>query len=93
MHGGAGVNYLHYEFDVGPDEIIQIKLDKQANVLLLDNHNYRKYHKGESFSYRGGLAKKSPFNMKPPHSGHWHVVIDIGGRKGTVRASVKTIKQ
>lgn len=87
------MNYLHYEFEVRPDEVIQIKLDKQANVLLLDTENYRKYTKGQEFRYYGGLAKKSPLKMKAPYSGYWHVVIDLGGRKGTVRASVRTFKR
>jgi hypothetical protein len=87
------LNYLHYEFEVGSDEVIQVKLDKQANVLLLDTANYRRYTRAQEFRYYGGLAKKSPFKIKAPYPGHWHLVIDIGGRKGTVRASVKTIKR
>ena len=44
-----------------------------------------------SYSYFGGRAKKSPVVLRPPHAGRWHVVIDLGGRRGTVRASVRTI--
>jgi hypothetical protein len=85
------MNYLHYEVDAGPDEVIEVTLDKQANVLLLDDPNYRDYQAGRSYRYHGGLATVSPVRLRPPHSGPWHVVVDLGGYPGSVRASVETI--
>lgn len=82
------MNYLHYDLQLGQDDVVVVTLDKQANVQLLDSSNYEYYRRGERFSYYGGLVKKSPFRLKPPHSGSWHLTIDLGGYAGTVSASV-----
>ena len=67
-------------------------MDKQANVRLLDESNYSKYKRGEKHSYYGGHATTSPFRIHVPRQGPWHIVIDLGGYAGTVRASVRTIR-
>jgi len=85
------MNYLVYEFDAGPQDTIQVKLDKQANVRLLDSSNFQKYRNGQHHTYYGGHAKKSPVKLKPPRAGHWYVVVDLGGYSGTVRASAEKI--
>lgn len=84
-------NFLHYEVDAGPNNVIRVILDKQANVRLLDSFNFQRYRSGEEHKYYGGLAKVSPVNLKPPHAGRWHIVIDLGGYGGTVRASVQVL--
>jgi hypothetical protein len=66
-------------------------LDNEANVRLLDGINFQKYRSGQEHKYYGGLAKVSPVNLKPPYGGHWHVVIDLGGYGGTVRAAVQVL--
>lgn len=85
------MNYLNQEVDAGPDDVIEVTLDGQANVMLLDSANYQKYQEGEPFSYYGGLAKQSPIRLVPPNHGHWHVVIDLGGYAGTVKAGVRVL--
>lgn len=87
------MNFLHYDFQLGSHDIVEVTLDKQANVRLLDDINLAKYKRGERHRYYGGLAKDSPVRLSPPHAGHWHVVVDLGGHAGTVRASVTTIKR
>lgn len=82
------MNFLHYEFDLQSDDVVEVTLDKQANVRLLDTLNYHAYKRGIQHKYYGGLAKTSPIILNPPHAGHWHVVIDLGGFSGTVKASV-----
>lgn len=85
------MNFLHYEVDLRPGDVVEVTLDKQANVRLLDGPNYNRYQIGEQHTYYGGLARQSPVRLSPPHSGHWHVVVDLGGYSGTVRASVRVI--
>jgi len=86
------MKFLHFGFNLSDGEIIEVTLDKQANVLLLDDANFSIYQRGGRFSYLGGLAKKSPLVLTPPHPGHWNVVIDRGGSRENVRASVRIIK-
>lgn len=81
------MNFLQYEFDAGPNDVIQVNVDKQANVRLLDSNNFQKYRNGQQHTYHGGRATASPVNLRPPRQGHWYVVVDLEGYAGTVRAS------
>lgn len=82
------MNFLHYEVDAGPGNVVRVTLDKQANVRLMDGHNFQRYRNGQGHEYYGGLAEVSPFNLRPPSHGRWHITVDLGGYEGSVRASV-----
>jgi len=86
------MNYLHYNLDLQSGQSVEVTLDKQANVRLLDDLNYSKYRRNEKHRYYGGRATKSPVRLSPPHAGHWHLIVDLGGGAGTVKASVRIIK-
>ena len=86
------MNFLHYPLNLSSGDIVEVTLDTQANVRLLDEANFAKYQRGDKHTYYGGLAKVSPIKIPTPHPGSWHLVIDLGGYAGTVRASVKTTK-
>ena len=86
------MNFLHYPLNLSSGDIVEVTLDTQANVRLLDEANFTKYQRGDKHTYYGGLAKVSPIKIPAPHPGSWHLVIDLGGYAGTVRASVKTTK-
>jgi hypothetical protein len=83
------MNFLHSEFQLSSADVVVVTLDKQANVLLLDDSNFSDYKNGRQYTYYGGLAKQSPVRLRPPHSGHWNLVIDLGGYGGTVSASTR----
>lgn len=87
------MNFQHY--DLGQrhaGEIVQINLSgTAANVQLMDSSNFRSYRAGRQYRYTGGHATRSPVRLQIPHSGHWHVAIDLGGYAGTVRSSVNVL--
>ena len=85
------MNFLHYEFTLASNDEVEVTLDKQANVRLLDATNYSRYRNGTQHNYYGGLAKTSPLSIPAPQAGHWHLVIDLGGFAGTVRASARVL--
>ncbi|MHB8859329.1 MAG: DUF1883 domain-containing protein [Thermoleophilia bacterium] len=85
------MEYLHYDMQLNSGDVVEVTLDKQANVRLLDDSNFSKYKRGEQHKYFGGLTTKSPAHLIAPHSGHWYVVIDLGGYAGSVKASVRTL--
>jgi hypothetical protein len=85
------MNFLHREFTLGPNDHIEVTLDHPANVQLLDPTNYNNYLNGHAFRYIGGYVTSSPYQLRPPYPGHWHLVIDLGGNAGTVRASVRIL--
>ncbi len=86
------MNYLHYEIEAEGSDTIEVLLSGAANVQLLDDANFALYREGKQFHYFGGLARTSPFTLKAPRSGHWHIVIDLGGSPGQVRAAIKVLQ-
>jgi len=88
---GDALNYLHYEFDANRDDIIEVTLDRAANVQLLEPANYENYKNGVGYRYHGGYATTSPVRLAVPQAGKWHVVIDFGGGAGRVRAAARLL--
>jgi hypothetical protein len=82
------MKYLHEEFDCAGGETVRVDLNKQANVRLLDDNNYRHFRSGAGYRCGGGLAKVTPVLLTVPNAGRWHVVVDLGGYAGSVRASI-----
>ena len=80
------MDHLHYEFDAVPGDVIEVSIDRAANVQLLDPENYENYKARRPFDYYGGYATTSPARLEVPEAGRWHVVIDLGGGPGRVRA-------
>ena len=82
------MQHLHYTVNAGPSDCIRVDQNKQANVKLMDSINYQRYCSGSRHSFQGGLAKASPILLTPPSHRNWHVVIDLGGYSGSVKANV-----
>jgi len=82
------MNYIHKELTLTPNDCVSVTLDKQANVLLLDSSNYQNYRNRRKYTYYGGLATQTPYNLSAPRTGTWHLIIDTGGRGGSVRYSI-----
>ena len=68
---------------------METTLSAGANVRLLDNSNFQSYRNGRQHRYIGGLAKQSPVKLTIPNSGTWHLVVDMQGLRGSVRASTR----
>ncbi|MBK6697232.1 MAG: DUF1883 domain-containing protein [Myxococcales bacterium] len=86
------MSFLHYEVDADDGDVIEVTIDRQANVRVLDGSNFSNFRAGRRHSYVGGLAKRSPIRLAAPHAGRWHVVVDLGGYAGTVRAGVRVLR-
>jgi hypothetical protein len=56
--------------------VVEVSLDRPANVLLLDSLNYDNYRLRRAFRYQGGLARKASVAFTVPHTGRWHVVVE-----------------
>ena len=86
------MNFLHTDFQGGPNDVVLVTLDHQANVMLLDDLAFSAYQSGGRFSYHGGWATASLVRLRPPSVGRWHVVVDLGGRSGRVRAGIRVVR-
>ena len=73
--------------------VVAVKLANRANVLLLDTSNFQRYRRADGFNYYGGEARRSPYRVVVPHSGHWHLVLDLDGAAGTIRCEVAVLRQ
>ena len=81
------MDYMHSRVSVGPGQSVVVELDHAANVQVMDDANHARYKRGQSHKAYGGYATRSPVVITPP-SGLWNVAIDLGGRRGSVRAKV-----
>jgi hypothetical protein len=43
------MEFLHQEFDLEPDDVVEVSLDSRANVMLLDPSNFSHYEAGHSY--------------------------------------------
>ena len=86
------MSFLHTEFQGGPGDVVLVTLDHQANVMLLDDGAFRSYQAGGRFNYYGGWATTSPIQLRRPSEGRWHVVVDLGGRRGQVKAGIRIVR-
>ena len=57
-----------------------------------DRPEFCAYRGGRRFQYHGGWAATSPVRLRPPSAGHLHVVVDLGGRAGQVRAGIRVMQ-
>jgi hypothetical protein len=87
----SAVDFLHKEFDLSAEDVVEVTLDHAANVQLLDPPNYEAYRTGRQYRYYGGYFTTSPVRLAAPQAGHWHLVIDLGGNAGRVRASARIL--
>lgn len=85
------MNHLNYEFDADAGDVAEVTLDRAANVLLMDPSQYSAYKNGRGYRYYGGHVTRSPVRLSVPSQGHWHVVVDLGGGPGQVRASARLL--
>ena len=85
-------DFLHQAFDLRAGDIVEVTLDAPANVMLLDPANFANYQDGLSYRYHGGHVEESPVRLVTPRSGAWHVVVNLGGYPGRVRADVRVLR-
>ena len=86
------MNFQHYDLkNVSAGSVVEVTLDSAANVQILDNFNFSNYKNRRNYKYIGGYVTQSPYTATIPNSGHWHVVVDLGGHAGTVRSSVRVL--
>jgi hypothetical protein len=87
------MNFSYYDLkNRSGGEIVEVTLSgNAANVFLVDSSNYSAYKSGRQYRYFGGHATRSPVRLQVPNSGHWYLVIDMGGHGGSVRHSMRIL--
>ena len=72
---------LHFELTASTRHVIEVRLDRAANVRLFDPENHARFARGASFRCDGGAVRVSPYDLVVPADGTYHVVIDCGGER------------
>ena len=75
------MRHLHFELQASPRSVVEIYLDRPANVRLLDPANYGRYLRDEPFACHGGAISEAPYDLVIPDGETWHVVIDCDGAR------------
>jgi Domain of unknown function (DUF1883) len=70
---------------------VEVTLANAANVRLLDSLNFNSYRQGNQYRFYGGYVTRSPYRVRVPNAGHWHLVLDLGGYAGQIRSSVRVL--
>jgi hypothetical protein len=86
------IDHRHYSFYAKRGNWVEVELDQQANVILLDDINYARYRNGVDFRYQGGYTRYSRVTLPILYSGNWHLVIDLGGLSGRLRATARLVR-
>lgn len=87
------MQFTHYQLGyVERGKTVEVTLQgNAANVRLLDSTGFSNFKAGRRHNYWGGLARRSPVRLQVPHSGTWHVVVDMQGLGGSVRSSARVL--
>lgn len=86
------MEYSYSKMHLKKGDIVEVSLEKQANVILLDHINYVKFKNQRNYDYYGGFAKKTPCRMKVPNTGTWYLVVNENGNSGIINFSINTIQ-
>lgn len=86
------MQFIHAQEYLHQGNIVRVTLDKQANVRIFDDSNFSNFRNGRSANYYGGRALRSPVDIAVPYTGNWHVVIDLGGARGTIKHRIQYLK-
>ena len=86
------MKYSYEEGNFKKGDILSIAIDRKVNIYLMDNLNFARYKNSNSCEYFGSTANSSPYNITVPRTGHWYIVIDLGGGTGILNYSIKVFK-
>jgi len=81
------MTFLHWKVPGKAGDLIRIQLDTPAYVRLLDALNFEYYRKGSPVKGEGGWSDRLEVEFTLPYQGTFHVVVDLGGQAGTVKAT------
>lgn len=82
------MQHIHAREWLDAGSTVRLDCDHQCNVLVMDDQNYSRYRRGQSFQHYGGFFKRLPAALGVPTSGHWNTVIDLGGGRANIRYAI-----
>ena len=81
------MTFLHWKIPGTSGDRVLVELNTQAFVRMLDPLNFEYYKKGSKYTGLGGWSDRLDVEFTLPYKGTFHVVIDLGGKAGELRAT------
>jgi len=81
------MTYLHWKIPGKAGDIVRIQMDTPAFVRMLDPLNFEYYRRGSPYKGEGGWSDRLDVEFAFPYKGTFHIVVDLGGAAGTLKAT------
>ncbi|WP_336937091.1 DUF1883 domain-containing protein [Acinetobacter modestus] len=85
-------DFIHAREYLHTGDVVQLECDTQCNFMIMDDSNFARYKRRDSFNYFGGHFTHFPAQIAAPHTGNWNVVIDLGGGRANIRYNLSVIR-
>ena len=85
-------NFVHAQQKLAKGDVVVVQCSHQCNVLLMDDQNFELYRTRQKHQFYGGRYTHFPARLPVPETGHWNVVIDLGGRQATIQHTISYIR-
>ncbi len=86
------MDFIHSDDFFEQGDIIVLNCDTQCNFRIMDDVNFSSFRGGGGNTYYGGFFRYFPARIVVPHSGHWNIVIDLGGGRAVIRYGLSVIR-
>ncbi len=85
------MSHIHAREHLAEGTAVRVDCDHQCNVLVMDDHNYQRYRRGDRYSHYGGFYRQLPAVIRVPSADNWNVVLDLGGGQARIRYDISYI--
>jgi hypothetical protein len=85
-------NFIHARQKLLKGDVVVVQCSHQCNIYLLDDANFELYRNRHKHTFYGGAFTHFPARLGVPASGHWNVVIDLGGRQAAIKHTISYIR-
>ena len=85
------MQHLHKTLNLETSDVVQVEVSSLAHVYLMDEPNYVLYRSEEDFEYYGETVRRSPYRIRPPNAGIWHLVIEQADPSAPLSAGIQII--
>lgn len=81
------MTFLHWKIPGSPGDVVLIHTDTPAYVRMLDPLSFEAYKRGSKYQGEGGWSDSLDVEFVLPYKGTFHVVVDLGGTAGNLKAT------
>ncbi len=80
----ASFSFQHTREFLNSGEQAIVNCSHACSVMIMDDENLKDFIAGHKFHYYGGYYKALPARISAPSSGHWNIVLHMGGSPAAI---------